>query len=128
MVGIMIDLKKEMVIKVALVLLVATPLAFLTARPVGFITGLVFGGLVAILNFFELAKTLDRSVTMSPGQAQAFVFIKYMIRFTLMGVVIYVSVKAQHINVLGTAVGLLSVKLAIITSTIIEQLRYKRSS
>ena len=124
----LLQLKKEIAIKVLIVMACSAPLSLLVDRPITFLTGLVFGSAIAILNFLELAKTLERSVTMPPGQAQAFVFVKYVIRFILMGVVIYVSVRGQHIHVLGTAIGLLSVKLSIIISNVIQQFKHKKAT
>lgn len=80
------------------------------------IYGLLFGFLIGILHFFELGTTLEKAVRMSPGKAQSYAVRKYIIRYVVTGIVIFVSVKAPYINVLGTILGLFSVKLAIYIS------------
>lgn len=92
--------------------------------PIPFITGLVFGTLIGILNFMELGKTLSKAVTMQPQSAQTYTTKKYFIRFVLTAVVLYVSVTADHINILGTIVGLLLIKVVILTTNLFNDKEY----
>jgi len=75
-----------------------------------FLTGLVFGTLISMLNFGLLAKTVEKAVTMDPEKAKVYMSSRYSIRFFLYGAVIYISVVADYINVLGTIVGILNIK------------------
>lgn len=79
-----------------------------------FIGGILFGVVIALLNFRLLYLTLDRAVKMPPHKAQAYATSRYFIRYVITGVVVFVSIRAEHINVLGTILGLLSLKLVIL--------------
>ncbi len=81
---------------------------------VPFIYGLVFGTLIAILNFNLLAKTIERAARMTPEKAKAYATARYFIRYTVYGIVIFISIKADYINVIGTVAGLLAIKAVII--------------
>ncbi len=87
--------------------------AALVLRRVDVVLGLVFGGSIAILNFIELSRTLQRAVHKAPADASAYTTFKYFIRFVLSGVVLYVAAVNDQVDFLATAVGLLSVKLVV---------------
>ena len=92
--------------------------------PIKFILGLCFGSLIGILNFFELSNTLAKAVTFSPDKAQSFTTKKYFIRFILTAIVLYVSVTADHINVIGTIIGLLLIKVVIFATNLFNDKEY----
>ncbi|WP_455539772.1 ATP synthase subunit I [Terrisporobacter sp.] len=77
------------------------------------ILGVVFGSIIAILNFRLLALTMEKAVKMPPGKAQAYTSIKYLVRMFIVAVVIFVSVKNPNINVIGTILGLISTQIVI---------------
>lgn len=81
---------------------------------VPFLTGLFFGTIIALLNFRLLSLTLEKSVKMLPEKAQIYVSSRYFVRFLLSGIVMFISIKAEYINVLGTIFGLISLKLIIL--------------
>ncbi len=83
------------------------------------IFGLVFGSLITLLMFVELAITIQKAVNMEASKANAYTTSKYYLRFLIYGVVIFVSIKAPYINVIGTVIGLLSVKVIIYITHII---------
>lgn len=76
--------------------------------------GLVFGGIVGILNFKLLEKSVSKSVTMTASKASSYSFRQYMIRYSIWFLVLLVSALADYLNILSTLVGLLLVKLVII--------------
>jgi len=75
--------------------------------------GVFLGGVVAILMFMELGRTLQKAVTMSSGGAQAFATMKYSLRFAVTAVVVLLALKAPYISDVGTILGLLSVKIVV---------------
>lgn len=90
--------------------------------------GLIFGTIIAVLNFRLLAITIEKSVTMPVSKAQIYSVGQYLLRMTVTGVVLLVSVKAPYIHVLGVAIGLLSPKFVILTKTfLIDKLKRKEA-
>lgn len=57
--------------------------------------GLIFGTIIAVLNFRLLAITIEKSVTMPVSKAQIYSAGQYLLRMTVTGVVLFVSVKAH---------------------------------
>ena len=86
--------------------------------------GYIFGGAIGILNFMQLAKTVEKAVTMSPGQAQAYASINYFIRFAIMAIVLIVSLKADYINTFATVIGLLTIKFIILVTNLFNDKEY----
>lgn len=90
--------------------------------------GLLFGTMIAILNFRLLAITIQKSVTMPASKAQIYSSAQYMMRMLITGVVIFVSVKAPYLHVIGVAIGLLSPKFVILAKTLlIDKLKRKEA-
>ncbi|AHM55688.1 hypothetical protein EAL2_c03850 [Peptoclostridium acidaminophilum DSM 3953] len=77
------------------------------------LVGLLFGSTISILNFRLLALSVTKALEMSPGKAQIYASSRYLIRMVITGAVIVVSLKAPYISTIGTIVGLLSAKLAV---------------
>jgi hypothetical protein len=100
-------------------------LAFFTSQnPKTWILGYVFGGLIGILNFLHLGKTLERAVTMNPGKAQGYASSRYMLRYLTTAVVIAISLKADYLNGLATIIGLLLVKFSIFSIHLFDSKEY----
>ncbi len=87
--------------------------------PLPLFLGILFGSSVTFLMFVELAITIKKAVTMESSKANAYTMSKYYLRFLIYGIVIYVSIKAPYINVIGTVIGLLSVKVILYITNII---------
>ena len=84
--------------------------------------GMVFGSAISILMFLQTAKAMSKSMTMNPSQAQKYVSSRYIIRMLIYGTVLFVALRANHINVLGTIVGFLSVKFSVVFLAIIKKI------
>jgi len=91
---------------------------FFSKQPMAFVAGLVFGGLIGILNFVDLARTLERAVQMKMGRAKTFTAIKYFIRYITMVIVLFVAVKADYISIIGTITGLLLIKFVVLATNL----------
>lgn len=108
--------------------LFAIGISFLVLKtPMPFIMGLVFGSAISLLNFIELANTLSRAVAMPPDKAQTFTVVKYFIRYIVTAVVLYVSIVAPYINVLGTILGLIIIKIIILVTNLLGDKNYFRN-
>ncbi|WP_293398007.1 ATP synthase subunit I [Peptoclostridium sp.] len=80
----------------------------------GLLFGLLFGSTISVLNFRLLALSVTKALEMSPGKAQIYASSRYLVRMLIIGAVVFVSIKAPYINTIGTIIGLLSAKLAVI--------------
>lgn len=96
-------------------------------EPLPFLMGLIFGSAISALNFFQLANTLNRAVKMHPGKAQTFTVTQYFIRYFITAIVIYVSIVAPYINILGTVVGLLIIKFVIFATNLFNDKTYYKN-
>ena len=85
----------------------------LTKETIPSILGVVFGSIIAILNFRLLALTMEKAVDLPPGKAQAYTASRYLVRMFIVAVVVFVSVKNPNINVIGTVLGLISTQIVI---------------
>lgn len=109
-------------------LIAAILMIFLSNSPKEMIIGLLFGSIIAILNFRLLAISLQKSVTYPPAKAQIYSTIRYIIRMTIVVVVLFVSAKSPHINIIGTTIGLLSTKFSILGKRIVvDKLKRKEA-
>lgn len=86
---------------------------FIPKETIHIMLGVVFGSIIAILNFRLLALTMEKAVDMPPGKAQIYTTGRYFLRMFIIGVVIFVSVKNPNINVIGTILGLIGTKIVI---------------
>lgn len=84
-------------------------------------TGLLFGSIFSVLNFRLLALSVQQTVKREPGKAQLYASSRYLVRFVLTALVIYVSVKAPYINVIGTTIGLSGPMAVILATNIIPR-------
>ena len=90
--------------------------------------GLLFGTIIAVLNFKLLALTIEKSVSMPQSKAQVYTASRYILRMIIVGVVLLVSAKAPHINIIGVAIGLVSPKFVILArKLLIDKLKRKEA-
>lgn len=97
---------------------------FIVDEPKKFSIGLIFGMLIAILNFIELEKTLKKSIKMKPANAQSYATKKYFLRYAITAFVIFVAIKVNHIGLLGTILGLLLLKFVIFITNLFNDKEY----
>lgn len=98
--------------------------ALLMDEPIPFVLGLIFGSAISALNFKELAVTLKKAVTLPPAKAQTFATMKYFFRYIVTAVVIFVSIAAPYINVIGTIVGLIMIKFIILATNLFNDKKF----
>lgn len=87
--------------------------------------GIIFGSIIAVLNFRLLALTLEKAVNLPPGKAQAYTGVRYMIRLTITAAALIVSINNPNLHIIGTAIGLISTQVVIFVKTIITS-KFKR--
>lgn len=117
--GLTRDIQLKLIKWVLIIDLILIIIAFIFLNnPTNWVMGLIFGGLIGVLNFAELGRTLEVAVTMNPTRAQRYAASKYLLRYIITGIVILISLKANYINTLGTIIGLLLVKFVIISTNL----------
>ena len=87
--------------------------------------GIIFGSVIAVLNFRLLALALEKAVDLPPGKAQAYTGIRYMVRLTITAAALIVSIKNPNLHIIGTAIGLISTQVVIFVKTLITS-KFKR--
>lgn len=94
-----------------------------------FLLGLYFGAGISLLNFIEMAMTMQRAVRMKSHEAQRFATIKYLVRYALTAFALLVSFLSPGLNPFGTIMGLLVIKAVLYgTSMIQDRLKRKHNS
>jgi len=106
-----------------LAVLIVISFVFLN-EPMRWAYGYIFGGLIGILNFILLARTMERAVEMPPHKAQGYATVNYFIRFIITGVVIIVALKADYINALAAVIGIVLIKLIILVTNLFSDKEY----
>jgi len=94
---------------------------FLLKEPKAAILGYIFGTLIAMLAFKLLDLSVQKSVKMPPRRASAYAVGQYFIRYTIYGTVLLVAGKADYLSLTATVLGLLSIKIVIILSSIFNK-------
>lgn len=110
-------------VMISLVLAVAG--SFLMEDVIPFRFAILQGLGVGVLMFIQTARSVSTAVMLEPAQAQMYMTKQYMFRMFIYLVAIFSAVKAENLNVLGTLLGLLSIKLAIILLAILD--KYQRN-
>ncbi|MBN4050674.1 MAG: hypothetical protein COA82_04710 [Alkaliphilus sp.] len=95
-----------------------------TKEPMPIIMGLVFGTIISILNFRLLYLALKKAVNLPPHKAQAYASSKYFMRYVVTGVVLFVAIRAENINVLGTIFALISIKMVILKTELLNSKQF----
>ncbi len=94
------------------------------SNPLPFILSLVFATLISMLNFRNLAITMEKAVRMTARRAQAYASSHYFLRFFINGIVLYVCIKADYLHVLGAVIGLLLIKIVILATNLFNDISF----
>ena len=103
------DLRNRVIKKAALYAVIVFAVSFFIKRQ--FSIGLLLGGLVSILNFLLLAKQVESFA--SGKKFLVFGFFGYIIRYLLMGLVLFIAIKIDLWAFFGCALGLFMIRIAI---------------
>lgn len=94
-------------------------------NPKPLVLGYVFGTSIGTLGFKLLELTINKAVTMPPKKASSYAMSRYLIRYFIYGIVLTVAALADYLNFVAVVIGLLMIKIVIITSTIYDNI-FKR--
>jgi len=109
-----------------LFLFVFLTLVCLVATPFKFTLGVILGSLIAGFSFHLLKRTLKNAfenpeiVAQKGRQVLLIILIKYYIRFTISGFIIFLLIAGHIVNPLGLLAGLSVVVASIFIATILE--------
>ena len=92
--------------------------------------GIAVGGLLVTVNFHLLARTLRKALTPPHIASVKGVLIKYYIRFTVTGIIIFVLMMTHSVNPIGLIAGLSVVVASMMLATVneVRQLLFKEAS
>ncbi len=80
--------------------------------------GLTFGTIMALLNFFLLASTLEKSMHMEPQKARFYVTFQYFIRYGVFFLVIIIAMMRADMHYAWAVAGLLIPKAVILVGNL----------
>ena len=122
------DVKKLTIHIIKITVIVAIGISFLGVIFISnfkpFIFGIIFGSLLGILNFYDLYLTLTKASTMNSGHASNYALFKYVVRYVFMGIALLVSIKATYINVIGTIIGLVLIKIVVLITNLFNDKKF----
>ncbi len=98
---------------------VASIIGFIISPP-DFARGIIFGGLIVVINFHMLYRTLKKTLISPYVSSVKVVLIKYYVRFIVSGFIIFVLISRHYVDPLGLFIGLSVVVLSIILATMYE--------
>lgn len=90
----------------SLVLLVVASLAGYVFGSGRFAAGVLAGGLLALVNFYWLQLTLLRSLGLAPHRAGRFAQTRYLLRFCVVALVLYLLMVHTPVDIFGLITGL----------------------
>jgi hypothetical protein len=112
-------------------------LLLVTATAIGFLyfasdvtLGIAVGGVLVTLNFHLLAKTLKKAFRPPHITSISGVLLKYYIRFTITGVIIFFLLISHSVNPIGLIVGLSVVVASMMLAAVneVRQSLFKEAS
>lgn len=106
--------ENRIIMVTALVAGILMVLGGLVSGSLPFVLGVMAGSLYSILNFKLIHLILKKAIKMPPNKAQSYVQTRYLMRYLLTGVVIYLAIIAPFFEVVGLIMGLLAIKLSIL--------------
>ena len=88
--------------------------------PYRFTLGILFGGLISIVNFYWLYRSLLKVFQGFSDRTKSGIVIRYYIRIAVTGVVLFFIITRTPANVIGLIVGLSVVVVNIISTILFE--------
>ncbi|MCD6184706.1 MAG: ATP synthase subunit I [Deltaproteobacteria bacterium] len=87
-----------------------------------FALGIILGGLIVVINFHLLAKTLKNAFIPSNISSYRIILAKYYTRFIISGLIIFFVIATHSVHPLGLLIGL-SVVIASIYLAILREIK-----
>jgi hypothetical protein len=84
-----------------------------------FALGVLLGGLISIINFYWMGRSLRGAFYKTGGSVRGNVVFKYFIRLLLTAIVLYLLISKEVVNIIGLLIGLSVVVLTVVFTVII---------
>lgn len=104
----------------ALIIVGIILLSFKEPKP--YVLGLIFGTSIAILAFRLLELSIKKAITMPPNVASTYARSQYMKRYLIYAIVLVVAALADYLSFGATVLGLLMIKIVIITHAVFDSI------
>lgn len=112
------------IIKVTIALsLIIIGLLAIFSKDKSYPLGMIFGSSISVLAFILMGITTNKAVQMEPSKAQGYAIGNYFIRYTIYFVVLFVAALADYINLFTAILGLLMIKIVILSSAIYDTIK-----
>jgi len=111
------------VIKRCLVLLSVLAIIGFAAFSVQAGLGVLAGGVIAIVNFFWMRNILQRTLGLLPSNPTRYALMRFLLRMTILGIVLYYILTSAWFSVFGLFVGLSVVVINIMYLSLSSALR-----
>lgn len=109
------ELKYRLPVLAAVVSIVAFAIGCIFVKnPLHFGWGILFGSLTASLMFWQTFRSVEKAVSLSPAAAQRHIMLRYFARMIVYAAVLFASIKAEHIHLIGVLIGLSSIKISVL--------------
>lgn len=109
-----VSLENRIVIITAIIAGLLMLLGGLITGSMPFVLGILLGSGYGIINFKLIQLILKKAIKMPPNKAQSYVQTRYLMRYLLTGVVIYLAIIAPFFDAVGLIIGLFVIKLSIL--------------
>ena len=107
--------------KIAATCLLLFGIGCIFAEPVPWGKGVLFGGLFTILRLKMMEIAVNRAVSKPSGKASGYMSAQYFIRYLLSAAVLIVAALEPSIDVLATALAMLSLKAATYAQSLLDK-------
>ena len=97
----------------------------LLIMPLDFALGVFLGGLICIVNFYQLYRNLMAVISGPSESAKSSMVVKYYIRLACVAIVLYFIITSGIVSVMGLLIGLSIVVINLILTTIVMVLSKK---
>ncbi len=84
-----------------------------------FSLGILLGGLICIVNFYWMKRSLQSIFEKPVGNPKGTIIFKYFIRLAISAVILYFLISTDTVNVIGLIIGLSVVMISIVLTVII---------
>lgn len=94
---------------------------FFVNEPLIWIKGLAFGTIFSILRLRLMDLTIKKAIKMSALKAKRYTTSQYFIRYVLTAVILFVAAVEPSISLLGTIIGLFTIKASVYLTLITDK-------
>ncbi|HYA12978.1 MAG TPA: ATP synthase subunit I [Syntrophales bacterium] len=87
--------------------------------PYRFAFGMLLGGFISVVNFYWLGRDLRKAFSRLSERSNSSIMFKYYIRFAVTAVALYFIISGDLVDVIGLLIGLSTVVISIVFTTIV---------